>query len=168
MEQTEALKYLQENNPRVYETLAKRFDRNGDGKLDAAEGAAMFQFLAYIPSVPQGQEKAVAAKPKPVTATAVFTAQGQNGAKIYGRLAMQAFDKNHEGKLNADEQAAKRSNTWPTRLPAFLNLCWTASTRMATDSWTLRSWRPCSRPWRKRTLRPSQPHNKIFTGAGSG
>ena len=47
-EQAEAVGYLRQNNPRIYQALLLRFDSNGDGQLDAAETSALFDALSRV------------------------------------------------------------------------------------------------------------------------
>jgi Ca2+-binding EF-hand superfamily protein len=47
-EQTAAVGYLRQNNPRIYQALLERFDANGDGQLDSVETAAMFGALGQV------------------------------------------------------------------------------------------------------------------------
>jgi len=63
-EQKLALDFMKTARPRIYAAMVKQYDRNGDGELNAAETAAMFQYLAYLPS---GLGK-LAAKPAVATA----------------------------------------------------------------------------------------------------
>jgi Ca2+-binding EF-hand superfamily protein len=53
-EQSEALDYIEQNNPEVFQRFLARFDQDGDGKLDANETAALFAMLAKV----AGQQQA--------------------------------------------------------------------------------------------------------------
>jgi Ca2+-binding EF-hand superfamily protein len=49
-QQKQALNFLKTERPRLYAIFVKQFDRNGDGELNQAETAAVFQYLSYLPS----------------------------------------------------------------------------------------------------------------------
>jgi hypothetical protein len=51
-EQAQALGALAQHRPRIYAALVRSFDRNSDGKLDAAETATLFATLARISGPP--------------------------------------------------------------------------------------------------------------------
>ncbi|MBL9081204.1 MAG: EF-hand domain-containing protein [Planctomycetales bacterium] len=81
-------------NPEQMQALMKKFDKNGDGKLDDAEkGAAREEFMKMRGGKP-GEGKPGAGKP------------GEGGP---GREAMlKKFDKNGDGKLDDGERAAAK------------------------------------------------------------
>jgi len=99
-EQADAVAFLETNYRGVYQKLVQKFDRNGDGKLDADETQAMFTTLAQAPAIGQGAKDA-----SPVPAPrAAGVGRGMMARRIYERL-LAAFDQDHDGTLDAAEQA---------------------------------------------------------------
>ncbi|HYC71071.1 MAG TPA: hypothetical protein VEB66_07695 [Opitutaceae bacterium] len=104
--------------------LMKRFDRNGDGKLDEAERAALRGEVAKMDAKrPDGALRGEilarfdrdgdgrlneAERAEFEQARAALLKQGASGARMRNR-AIKEFDRDGDGKLSAGEEAAARA-----------------------------------------------------------
>ena len=82
--------------------LLKRFDKDGDGKLNEEERAAAKQAMQVRGGRPgpKGQEKLGAGKGQP--------GQGAPGNRPNKEEFLKRFDKNGDGKITDDERAAAK------------------------------------------------------------
>lgn len=106
-EQEEAVVFLQAKRPALYELLLKQFDRNGDHKLDAAETAALFQYLSGLPAGLSKEALPGAAIASSMESDGAAPAPPMSGPamakKIYERM-LEAFDRDQKGYLSPAEQ----------------------------------------------------------------
>jgi hypothetical protein len=77
--------------PTLAEEILKRFDKNGDGKLDEDEQAEAHEVML---KEQMGREAAKTA--------------GPDGGQQYRAKMLEMFDKNHDGRLDDDERAEAR------------------------------------------------------------
>jgi len=119
-EQQEAAAAIQKRAPQVYQSLLQRFDKDGDGKLDAAETKAMFDQLAKAP-----EAEAALNETTPTAQTRPAAKRAAMARRLYDSL-LDRFDASKKGYLDPDEQQralsalkAERPNAYDRLLQRF-------------------------------------------------